>query len=288
MKKIVFISFCIFILISAFALAQNETNVSSPPNNITLPPADNSSALPAQENITIPAAGNMTEQESPPPSLPPAVPAALPTANEKQTTCGNGRIDAGEDCVNCLRDVCKKGQQCNPQTRQCETIVNYTTYIIVGIGIFVLLGLFFFAKRLMKKKEEPFQPRQQPAAVQAPKPVVQQPPSGQQQTPQPLAQQQPAISQQPSPAANAPVQMPPSMPETSPEQKKIDQEQGFEEMSQTIDEHPGETMPQKFIRQMREKGWNDERIRMKMKESGWSETQIALEFLKAPKFVKKS
>ncbi|MDI6737331.1 MAG: hypothetical protein QME12_02325 [Nanoarchaeota archaeon] len=310
MKKIFVISVCIFFLFSLITFAQNDTNMTAPAANMTAP-----------ANATLPSAGNATNASNAGnatmavhPAAPPLIPPAVPRNHSQQNIpdCGNGKVDAGENCFSCARDVkCLSGQQCNHETGKCDTIINFRTYIIVGIGIFVLLGLFFFAKRLMKtrekqsfsgpqksggfsrEKEEPVQlprqmPQQAPAALQGQKPL------GQAQQP-PLAQPSATSQQpvQPSPVANAKIQLPPgmarssSMPERAAEQKETDNGQGFQEMSQAIDEHPGETMPQKFIRQMREKGWNDERIRMKMKESGWSETQIALEFLKAPKFIRK-
>lgn len=294
MKKLLVTAVCIFFLFSLIVFAQNETNVTAPAGNTTLPSSGNVTNVGNTTNVgnathvgNASNTGNATQAIHPavPPSTPPA--ASRNASQQKATPCGNGKPDTGETCATCPKDIkCQSGQICNLETGACDTQTNFTTYIIVGVGIFVLLGLFFFAKRIMKKKEEPVQ--RPPAAVQAQKPIVQQPPLGQQQAP--LAQQTPS---QPSPVAQAQIQMPPSMTQPPSMQDIADEKdkgraQGFQEMSEVVNEHPGETMPQKFIRQMREKGWNDERIRMKLKESGWSETQIALEFLKAPKFVKKS
>lgn len=295
MKKLLVTAACIFFLLSLIVLAQNETNVTTPAGNATLPSSGNATAAGNTTNVgnatNVGNTGNATQAIHPaaPPSTPPA--ASRNASQQKATPCGNGKPDAGENCFSCPKDVkCQSGQICNTETGACDTQTNFTTYIIVGVGIFVLLGLFFFAKRMMKKKDEPVQ--RPPAAVQVQKPMVQQPALGQQPQ-QPLAtNQQPMANTQPSPVAQAQIQMPPSMTQPPSMQdiageKDKGRAQGFQEMSEVVNEHPGETMPQKFIRQMREKGWNDERIRMKMKESGWSETQIALEFLKSPKFVKK-
>ncbi|MFA5887529.1 MAG: hypothetical protein WC852_02365 [Candidatus Nanoarchaeia archaeon] len=174
--------------------------------------------------------------------------------------CNRNKIaDAGENCFNCPSDVkCKSGEACL-ETGVCQGTINYTTYIILGIGAFLFIGVIIFARRFVFKK-----PKEEP------KPVQQQ-------------------VQQPIPVVQEPVQLPPEIPSSNEAETPVQQpmNQEFPLMQEPVNEHPGETDSQKFIRQMREKGWTDERVRMKLKEAGWSETQIALEFLKTPKFVKK-
>ncbi|MEK6864490.1 MAG: hypothetical protein AABX27_04305, partial [Nanoarchaeota archaeon] len=170
-----------------------------------------------------------------------------------------------ENCFNCPSDVkCKSGEMCT-ETGVCQGTINYTTYIILGIGAFLFIGIIIFAKRFVFKK-----PKEEP------KPVQQQ---VQQQSP--VAQEQIQLPPQQM-SSETPIQQP---PQNVQEPQSSDKD--FPLMAEPVNEHPGETDSQKFIRQMREKGWNDERVRMKLKEAGWSETQIALEFLKTPKFIKK-
>ncbi|MFH1064955.1 MAG: hypothetical protein V1734_00415 [Nanoarchaeota archaeon] len=254
MKKTAIVFVCI-ILLAAFAYAQNETE-----SNVT---ALNTSALnPAPTNETIPAAAPLVTP-----------PAATPKAAVDPNCNKNKIVDAGENCFNCPSDVkCQSGEQCL-DTGVCKANINYTTYIILGIGAFLFIGVIIFARRFVFKK-----PKEEPKPIQ-------------QQVQQPVQQ---------SNVAQEPVQMPPEVPSSVPAEIPVQQppqavqepqqpmNQEFPLMAEPVNEHPGETDAQKFIRQMREKGWNDERIRMKLKEAGWSETQIALAFLKAPKFVKKS
>lgn len=294
MKNLLLVFAVLFILFSIIVIAQNETNVTDSSGNVTAPASNVSAQPPA-----VHPASNATKQ--------PAVQKAA------EPTCGNGKVDAGENCVSCAKDVrCQSGQMCNTKTGVCESQADFTTYIIIGVGIIVLAGLFVFSRKLMKKREtlqdtalkaQPMKPQiamppnvsqtlpssnqQQPAALQAQKaqPANQQPPS--------TIQNLQTTNQSPLPAEPAPLTQgtmpsPGQMPEQKQEEKPAEtQGMPATEMPDEYNEHPGETVQQRFIRQMREKGWNDEEIRMKLKESGWSETQIALEFLKAPKFVKK-
>lgn len=219
-----------------------------------------------------------------------------------ETTCGNGKMDPGETCLTCLNDVCRKGEMCNEETAECESAANFTLYIIVAAGIFALFALFFVAKRLTKKPEEPL-PKPQ-LMQQNPMPAQK---AGAQQPEQKQAAEMPAMekaaekqgqkpAQKPAPETPAepvqqPVQLPPQKTDAAaggpavtgkPEEEKPQEDSKTEE-----DEHKGETQIQRFIRQRRESGWADEQIRQKMKETGWKDMQIALEFLKAPKFAKK-
>ena len=244
MKKTAIVFVCI-ILLAAFAYAQNETESNATDSNATL-------ITPAVPNITTP------------PAAPVKTPAAPKTAVD--LNCNKNKIaDAGENCFNCPSDVkCKSGEMCT-ETGVCRGTINYTTYIILGIGAFLFIGIIIFAKRFVFKK-----PKEEP------KPVQQQ---VQQQSP--VAQEQIQLPPQQM-SSETPIQQP---PQNVQEPQSSDKD--FPLMAEPVNEHPGETDSQKFIRQMREKGWNDERVRMKLKEAGWSETQIALEFLKTPKFIKK-
>jgi hypothetical protein len=204
-------------------------------------------------NATTPAVPNITT----PPAAPVKTPATPKAAVDPN--CNKNKLpDAGENCFNCPSDVkCKSGETCL-DTGVCKANINYTTYAILGIGAFLFIGVIIFARRFVFKK-----PKEEPKPIQ-----------------QPVQQQ--------IPVAQEPIQLPPEIPAVTPArepQQPMNQE--FPLMQEPVNEHPGETDSQKFIRQMREKGWNDERVRMKLKEAGWSETQIALEFLKAPKFIKK-
>ena len=244
MKKTAIVFVCI-ILLAAFAYAQNETESNATDSNATL-------ITPAVPNITTP------------PAAPVKTPAAPKTAVD--LNCNKNKIaDAGENCFNCPSDVkCKSGEMCT-ETGVCQGTINYTTYIILGIGAFLFIGIIIFAKRFVFKK-----PKEEP------KPVQQQ---VQQQSP--VAQEQIQLPPQQM-SSETPIQQP---PQNVQEPQSSDKD--FPLMAEPVNEHSGETDSQKFIRQMREKGWNDERVRMKLKEAGWSETQIALEFLKTPKFIKK-
>ena len=244
MKKTV-IAFVCIILLAAFACAQNETGSNATDSNATL-------ITPAVPNITTP------------PAAPVKTPAAPKTAVD--LNCNKNKLpEPGENCFNCPSDVkCKSGEMCT-ETGVCRGTINYTTYIILGIGAFLFIGIIIFAKRFVFKK-----PKEEP------KPVQQQ---VQQQSP--VAQEQIQLPPQQM-SSETPIQQP---PQNVQEPQSSDKD--FPLMAEPVNEHPGETDSQKFIRQMREKGWNDERVRMKLKEAGWSETQIALEFLKTPKFIKK-
>ena len=240
MKKTAGIFACILFLaaFALFAYAQNETESNA---NVS--------------NATIPAAS---------PVQPPVAKAPV------DPNCNNNKLpEAGENCFSCPSDVkCKSGEQC-PETGVCKGNINYTTYIILGIGAFLFIGVIIFARRFVfKKPKEELKPAQPPVQQQEP---MQMPP-----------EQDEADQRRES---LLPPEFPSSNQAEIPAQQPMDQE--FPLMPEPVNEHPGETDAQKFIRQMREKGWNDERIRMKMKEAGWSETQIALVFLRAPKFVKK-
>lgn len=195
------------------------------------------------------------------------------TAPDITLNCNRNSIpDPGETCLNCASDVrCKSGEMCT-EAGECVKQANFTLYIIVAVGIFALLGLFFVAKRLTKKPEEP---------LKKPEFLQQKPPAFQQQVqkpiqPEPIRQQQAAQTEQ----VPQQVQMPPQKP-AQPLQEEPAQKE--EAKADENDEQKGETRIQGFIRQRRESGWTDEQIRKKMKESGWKDTQIALEFLKAPR-----
>ncbi len=255
MKKTVSIFVCILFL-AAFALAAyalNETESNATDSIITQPNATAS-------NVSIQSQNRTTK----------AAPIVLPSVAKPKTAvdlnCNKNKIaDAGENCFNCPSDVkCKSGEMCT-ETGVCQGTINYTTYIILGIGAFLFIGIIIFAKRFVFKK-----PKEEP------KPVQQQ---VQQQSP--VAQEQIQLPPQQM-SSETPIQQP---PQNVQEPQSSDKD--FPLMAEPVNEHPGETDSQKFIRQMREKGWNDERVRMKLKEAGWSETQIALEFLKTPKFIKK-
>ncbi|MBU2638367.1 MAG: hypothetical protein KJ955_05310 [Nanoarchaeota archaeon] len=297
MKKLFIIFVCIFFLFALIAFAQNET----------IADAQNATGTPAQNgttgNVSAPRANTSTAA---PPAPRTAQPAVTPNCNS------NGVQDPGETCLTCPPDVrCKSGEMCT-EAGECVKQANFTIYIIVGIGIFALLALFFVAKRLTKKPEEPLKKpefmQQKPAAQ--PMPLQKAEPAKQEPAAQPMPAQQ---SQQPmqKPAQPA-VQMPPErseggqrrdslLPTQKPESaatvgnaatlmgKPSAKQEPEQEKSESDepDEHKGETQIQAFIRQRREMGWADEQIRQKMKETGWKDTQIALEFLKAPKFMKK-
>lgn len=188
----------------------------------------------------------------------------------------NGIQDPGETCITCPPDVrCKSGEMCT-DAGECVKQASFTIYIIVGAGVIVLLGLFFVAKRLTKKPEQPLP---KPLLMQQrPAQPVMQPPQKPAQLPEKPAEEKPM--------QNPPVQMPPRLQQT-PEQKPMQQKPEEQKEETEEKEETNETQIQRFIRQRRETGWTDEQIRQKMKETGWKDTQIALEFLRAPKFVKK-
>ena len=149
MKKTVSIFVCILFL-AAFALAAyalNETESNATDSIITQPNATAS-------NVSIQSQNRTTK----------AAPIVLPSVAKPKTAvdlnCNKNKIaDAGENCFNCPSDVkCKSGEMCT-ETGVCRGTINYTTYIILGIGAFLFIGIIIFAKGLCSKSQRKSQSR---------------------------------------------------------------------------------------------------------------------------------
>lgn len=214
-------------------------------------------------NRTLGSTANRTQSRAAPPA------ARTPSSTaKKDAPCGNGNLDAGENCFTCPKDVkCKPGAMCTEEGL-CVSQGNVWLYVGIGFGIMGLVAVFLFARRMAKRSAEPEHVSAQPIVQPA------------EQVPQPgqLVQAAPTIGNAAT-LMGAPSEM----------QANVQKEEPKEEIPEVHmpGVNAGETGIQAFIRQRKEKGWNDEQIRQKMKEAGWSETQIAIEFLKLPKFVRK-
>ncbi len=160
MKKLIVAALCI-LLISVFAAyALNETEGNTTVQNVT-------GNLTLQSNITLQnVTGNLTAgalnatdaenatsgstaNQTNPLAAPPAVsPSASPSA-KKEEPCGNGKLDTGENCFTCPKDIrCKSGAMCTDEGL-CVSQGNIWLYIGIGFGIVGLVAVFIFAKRIL-------------------------------------------------------------------------------------------------------------------------------------------